>query len=62
MVICGIKTSSKIFLEDIELVIERLHLTGGKMIGLTVGDAKHVKTEDELDTQAETIEKDNSCM
>lgn len=44
-------------LEDIELVIERLHLTGGKMIGLTVGDAGRMKTEDELNTQADTLKK-----
>lgn len=44
-------------LEDIEPVIGRLRLTGGKMIGLTVGDAKRLKTEDELDTQAETLKK-----
>lgn len=41
--------------EDIELVLQRLHEVGGTMIGLTVGDAKRVKTEDELDTQAETL-------
>ncbi len=27
------------------------------MIGLTVRDAKHVKTEDELDAQAELLKK-----
>ena len=44
-------------LEDIEMVIEKLHLTGGTMIGLTVGDAKKIKTEAELDTQADTLRK-----
>jgi sugar phosphate isomerase/epimerase len=44
-------------LEDIELVLERLHAVGGKTFGITVGDAKHVKTEDELDAQAELLKK-----
>ena len=44
-------------LEDIELVVERLHATGGTMLGITVGDAKHIKTEDELDAQAELLKK-----
>ena len=51
------KDQQQHILEDIELVIERLHSTGGKMIGLTVGDAKRIKTEDELDTQADTLKK-----
>src|SRR3954469_18327023 len=44
-------------LEDIELVLERLHAAGGTMLGITVGDARHVKTEDELDAQAELLQK-----
>ena len=44
-------------LDDIGIVIERLHLTGGTMIGLTVGDAKRIKTEEELDTQSDTLKK-----
>jgi len=44
-------------LDDMELVTERLHTIDGSMIGLTVGDAGHVKTEDELDTQAELLKK-----
>ena len=44
-------------LEDIELVVERLHAAGGTMLGITVGDAKHIKTEDELDAQAELLKK-----
>jgi sugar phosphate isomerase/epimerase len=44
-------------LEDVELVTERLHTIGGTMIGLTVGDAGHVKTEEELDAQAELLKK-----
>ena len=44
-------------LEDVELVVGRLHDVGGTMLGITVGDAKHVKTEDELDAQAELLKK-----
>lgn len=44
-------------LEDIDLVTERLHLVGGTMIGLTVGDAQRKKTEKELDDQAEVLKK-----
>lgn len=44
-------------LEDIELVVERLHAAGGTMLGITVGDAQHIKTEDELDTQAALLKK-----
>ncbi len=51
------KDQQQHILADIELVIERLHLTGGKMIGLTVGDAERMKTEDELDTQADTLKR-----
>ncbi len=43
--------------EDIELVVERLHLVGGAMLGITVGDAKHIKTEEELDAQAGLLKK-----
>lgn len=43
--------------EDMEGVLERLHAVGGTMIGLTVGDAKRTKTEAELDTQADTLNK-----
>ncbi|MGI8950781.1 MAG: sugar phosphate isomerase/epimerase family protein [Chitinophagaceae bacterium] len=51
------KNQQQKILDDIELVTERLHLIGGKMIGLTVGDAHHIKTEDELDAQAELLKK-----
>jgi sugar phosphate isomerase/epimerase len=51
------KTQQQHIVEDMELVLERLHAVGGTMIGLTVGDAKRVKTEDELDTQADTLKK-----
>lgn len=51
------KTQQQHILEDIQLVIERLHAVGATMIGLTVGDAEHIKTEDELDVQAETVKR-----
>lgn len=44
-------------LEDVELVTERLHAVGGQMFGITVGDARHKKTEEELDAQAELLKK-----
>ncbi|MCW3105874.1 MAG: hypothetical protein JWQ09_380, partial [Segetibacter sp.] len=40
-------------LEDVDLVTERLQAVGGNMLGITVGDARHKKTEEELDAQAE---------
>ena len=51
------KNRQSYILDDIKLVLERLQAVGGKMIGLTVGDAQRPKTEDELDTQAETLKK-----
>ncbi|HVG40549.1 MAG TPA: sugar phosphate isomerase/epimerase [Chitinophagaceae bacterium] len=51
------KNQQQHIVEDLELVVERLHLAGGKNIGLTVGDAERIKTENELDTQAETLKK-----
>jgi len=51
------KSRQPYILDDIKLVLERLQSVGGKMIGLTVGDAQRTKTEAELDTQAETLKK-----
>lgn len=51
------KAQQQHILEDMELVLERLHAVGGTMIGLTVGDARRMKTESELDVQAETLKK-----
>lgn len=44
-------------MEKMEIVTERLSAAGGKMIGLTVGDAKRKKTDKELDDQAEILQK-----
>ncbi len=51
------KNQQQHILEDIQLVIERLHAIDATMIGLTVGDAERIKTEDELDVQAETLKQ-----
>lgn len=44
-------------LEDVELVVERLHALGGSTFGITVGDAGRIKTEAELDAQADLLKK-----
>lgn len=51
------KDQQQKILDDVELVTERLHKIGGTMIGITVGDAHHIKTENELDAQAELLKK-----
>ncbi len=42
-------------LDDVNLVLERLHDVGGETFGITVGDAGRIKTEDELDAQADLL-------
>ena len=44
-------------IDNLELVTERLSAIGGTMLGITVGDANAVKTEKELDAQAELLQK-----
>lgn len=44
-------------LEDVELVVERLHQLGGSTFGITVGDAGRMKTDAELDAQADLLRK-----
>lgn len=44
-------------LEDVKLVASRLQAVGGKTFGISVGDARHQKTEGELDAQAEILLK-----
>ena len=41
------KNQQQHILDDLESVLEKLHAVGGNMLGITVGDAKHIKTEDE---------------
>ncbi|MEX0928873.1 MAG: TIM barrel protein, partial [Balneolales bacterium] len=48
---------SQQILEDVEMIVERLHQLGGSTFGITVGDAGRKKTESELDAQAELLEK-----
>jgi sugar phosphate isomerase/epimerase len=48
-------TKQQEILEDVELVVERLHQLGGSTFGITVGDAGRKKTEAELDAQAELL-------
>jgi sugar phosphate isomerase/epimerase len=43
--------------EDVELVVERLHQLGGTTFGISVGDARRLKTASELDAQAELLKK-----
>jgi hypothetical protein len=42
---------------DVELVISRLHALSGRTMGISVGNAGHVKTPAELDAQAAILEK-----
>jgi sugar phosphate isomerase/epimerase len=51
------KNEHQRILDDIALITERLHAIGGTMLGITVGDAKHIKTEAELDAQADLLRK-----
>ncbi|MET3980947.1 sugar phosphate isomerase/epimerase [Mucilaginibacter sp. UYP25] len=44
-------------LDDVNLITQRLHQAGGKTFGISVGDARHKKTEDELDAQAEVLKE-----
>lgn len=51
------KSQHQIILEDIEVVIERLHQLKGSTFGITVGNAGRMKTEQELDAQGEILQK-----
>jgi sugar phosphate isomerase/epimerase len=44
-------------LTDVQIVVGRLHELGGKTLGISVGNAGHVKTPEELDAQASILEK-----
>lgn len=44
-------------LDDMAIVLERLHAIGGHTLGITVGNAKRIKTEEELDAQAELLKE-----
>ncbi|HVF81488.1 MAG TPA: sugar phosphate isomerase/epimerase [Flavisolibacter sp.] len=47
----------KKILDDIKVVVPRLAKVGGKTFGISVGEAKRLKTEKELDAQAEILRK-----
>lgn len=42
-------------LEDVALIVERLREVGASTFGITVGDAGHIKTEEELDAQGDLL-------
>ena len=44
-------------LDDINVIIPRLKKVGGKTFGISVGDAKRLKTEIELNAQADILKK-----
>jgi sugar phosphate isomerase/epimerase len=44
-------------LANATMVIDRLHQVGGETLGVSVGNAKHLKTKEELDDQAELLKK-----
>ena len=48
--------------EDAEVVIGRLHQLNAKTFGVSVGDAGHVKSEEELDAQADLLKKINKTL
>lgn len=52
-----VKTKGSQILEDVELTVSRLHKIGGTMLGISVGDAQRQKKEDELNAQADTLQK-----
>jgi sugar phosphate isomerase/epimerase len=44
-------------LDDVKIVLPRLRQVNGKRFGISVGEAKHTKTEKELDAQADILKK-----
>ena len=44
-------------LEDVNIVVPRLGQVNGKTFGISVGSADHLKTEKELDAQADILQK-----
>lgn len=42
-------------LDDVALVVDRLSQLGGRNLGITVGNARRLKTDDELDAQADVL-------
>jgi sugar phosphate isomerase/epimerase len=49
------KDRAQEILEDVTMVVERLRKLGASTFGITVGDAERLKTEKELDAQADVL-------
>ena len=49
------KSKHQEILDDVTLIVGKLSRLGASTFGITVGDAGHVKTEDELDAQADLL-------
>ena len=47
----------KNILDDVRVIVPRLQQVNGKTFGISVGDAKHIKTESELDAQADLLKQ-----
>jgi sugar phosphate isomerase/epimerase len=52
-----VKSNHEAIMDEFTLVADRLVGVNGKTIGISVGDANHTKTEEELDAQAEVLLK-----
>ncbi len=44
-------------LSQVQTVIERVHAVGGRTLGISVGDARRKKTEEEFDAQADALRR-----
>ncbi len=51
------RTQHQKIVEDVKVVAERLQQLGGSTFGITVGNADRMKTDAELDAQAEVLKK-----
>jgi sugar phosphate isomerase/epimerase len=51
------KDKKQFLIDDITMVVEKLGQLGASNFGITVGDAGRVKTEDELDAQAQLLQE-----
>lgn len=49
------KNKKQEILDDVNLIVGKLNKLGASTFGITVGNAGHVKTEDELDAQADLL-------
>ncbi len=52
-----LKDKKQEILDDVNLVVGKLGKLGASTFGITVGDAHHVKTEDELDAKADLLKE-----